>query len=143
MDEREFTMTEDASATSGATSPGEVTEAADAPVGTEDATAPSDAPVSVDAVREALKQVYDPELGLNIVDLGLVYDIQVSDAGDVDIQYSLTTMGCPIGPLIEDQMRAFLAPVDGVGEVRPEFVIRPAWTPEMMSDEAKAALGVF
>lgn len=98
---------------------------------------------TADDVREALKQVYDPELGLNIVDLGLVYDVQVDERGDVDIQYSLTTMGCPIGPMIEDQMRAFLAPLPGLGEVRPEFVIRPAWTPEMMSDEAKAALGIF
>jgi len=61
----------------------------------------------------------------------------------VDIRYSLTTMGCPIGPLIEDQIRAFLAPIEGLGEVRPELVFRPAWSPEMMSDEAKAALGIF
>jgi metal-sulfur cluster biosynthetic enzyme len=94
-------------------------------------------------IRQALTQVYDPELGINIVDLGLVYEIDVHDNGDVDIRYSLTTMGCPIGPLIEDQMRAFLAPIDGIGEVRPELVFRPAWSPEMMSDEAKAALGVF
>ncbi len=99
--------------------------------------------VTPDRVREALKQVYDPELGINIVDLGLVYDVEVSEAGDVDISYSLTTMGCPIGPMIEDQMRAFLAPIDGIGDVRPELVFRPAWSPEMMSDEAKAALGVF
>ena len=132
MDERDFTMTEDASqdvaetdAASGASTPDEAGE------------------VSADAVRDALKQVYDPELGLNIVDLGLVYEVQVDERGDVDIQYTLTTMGCPIGPLIEDQMRAFLAPLPGIGEVRPEFVIRPAWTPEMMSDEAKAALGIF
>ncbi len=96
-----------------------------------------------DAVFEALKNVYDPELGLNIVDLGLVYDVQVHDDGGVDIQYSLTTMGCPIGPMIEDQMRSFLRGIDGVDEVRPEFVLRPPWTPEMMSDEAKAALGIF
>ncbi len=51
--------------------------------------------------------------------------------------------GCPIGPLIEDQMRAFLAPVPGIGDVRPEMVLRPAWSPEMMSEEAKAALGMF
>jgi metal-sulfur cluster biosynthetic enzyme len=94
-------------------------------------------------VREALKQVIDPELGLNIVDLGLVYQIDVADSGDVEISYTLTTMGCPIGPMIEDQMRAFLAPLDGIGEVRPDLVFRPAWSPEMMSDEAKAALGIF
>jgi metal-sulfur cluster biosynthetic enzyme len=94
-------------------------------------------------VLEALKSVVDPELGINIVDLGLVYEVAVGENGDVDIQYTLTTMGCPIGPLIEDQMRAFLAPLDGIGEVRPEMVLRPAWSPEMMSEEAKAALGMF
>jgi metal-sulfur cluster biosynthetic enzyme len=98
---------------------------------------------SEDEVLEALKSVIDPELGINIVDLGLVYEVDVAESGDVDIQYTLTTMGCPIGPLIEDQMRAFLAPVPGIGEVRPEMVLRPAWSPEMMSEEAKAALGMF
>ena len=106
------------------------------------ASAGSDAP-SEDEVLEALKSVIDPELGINIVDLGLVYQVDIAEGGDVDIQYTLTTMGCPIGPLIEDQMRAFLSPVSGIGEVRPEMVLRPAWTPEMMSDEAKAALGMF
>ena len=96
-----------------------------------------------DAVFEALKNVFDPELGLNIVDLGLVYDVQVHGDGGVDIQYSLTTMGCPIGPMIEDQKPSFLRGIPGVDEVRPEFVLRPPWTPEMMSDEAKAALGIF
>ena len=94
-------------------------------------------------VLDALKQVYDPELGINIVDLGLVYEVEVQDNGDVDISYSLTTMGCPIGPLIEDQIRAFLAPIEGLGEVRPDLVFRPPWSPELMSDEAKAALGIF
>ena len=98
---------------------------------------------SVEQVREALKSVFDPELNINVVDLGLVYDVQVDPAGGVDIQYSLTTMGCPIGPLIEDQMRAFVIALPGVEEVRPEMVLRPAWSPEMMSEEAKAALGVF
>jgi metal-sulfur cluster biosynthetic enzyme len=95
------------------------------------------------SVTEALKNVFDPELGINIVDLGLVYEVKVDEQGGVDIEYTLTTMGCPIGPLIEDQMRGFLAAVPGVGEVRPEMVLRPAWTPEMMSEEAKAALGIF
>jgi metal-sulfur cluster biosynthetic enzyme len=94
-------------------------------------------------VLESLKQVYDPELGINIVDLGLVYEVDVQENGDVDVTYSLTTMGCPIGPLIEDQIRAFLAPLPGIGEVRPELVFRPPWSPELMSDEAKAALGIF
>jgi len=109
-----------------------------APVEPSNGEAPSE-----DEVLEALKSVIDPELGINIVDLGLVYEVDVAESGDVDIRYSLTTMGCPIGPLIEDQMRAFLAPLNGIGEVRPEMVLRPAWTPEMMSDEAKAALGMF
>ncbi len=100
-------------------------------------------PLSEERISEALKQVYDPELGINIVDLGLVYEIDLHDDGDVDIRYSLTTMGCPIGPMIEDQMRAFLAPLEGIGQVRPDLVFRPPWSPEMMSDEAKAALGIF
>lgn len=112
----------------------EVVGAADAPVG---------AGSLHDQVIEALKKVYDPELGINVVDLGLVYNVELSESGDVDVTYSLTTMGCPIGPMIEDQMRMFVQAVDGVGEVRPEMVLRPAWSPEMMSDEAKAALGVF
>jgi metal-sulfur cluster biosynthetic enzyme len=98
---------------------------------------------TLEDIEEALKDVVDPELGVNIVDLGLVYDIDLQENGDVDIRYSLTTMGCPIGPMIEDQMRAFLAPLEGLGDVRPELVFRPAWSPEMMSEEAKAALGVF
>jgi metal-sulfur cluster biosynthetic enzyme len=108
-------------------------------------TAAPAAPGAADreAVLEALRNVFDPELGINIVDLGLVYDVQIDAEGGVDITYSLTTMGCPIGPMIEDQMRQFLAGVPGVDEVRPEMVLRPPWSPEMMSDEAKAALGIF
>jgi metal-sulfur cluster biosynthetic enzyme len=112
------------------------------PETTEGASAP-DGPVSEERVREALKHVVDPELGINIVDLGLVYDIDVSEGGSVHIEYTLTTMGCPIGPLIEHQMQSFLAGVPGVNEVDAEMVLRPAWSPEMMSEEAKAALGYF
>jgi len=98
---------------------------------------------TADDVLEALRNVYDPELGINIVDLGLVYDVRVQEDGDIDVEYTLTTMGCPIGPLIEDQIRALVASVPGAGEVRTEMVLRPPWSPEMMSDEAKAALGFF
>ena len=94
-------------------------------------------------VLDALKHVIDPELGINIVDLGLVYDVEVTEQGVVHIDYTLTTMGCPIGPLIEHQMESFLAGVPGVSSVEPEMVLRPAWSPEMMSEEAKAALGYF
>ena len=101
------------------------------------------ADLAQERVRDALKHVVDPELGINIVDLGLVYDIDVSEHGVVHIEYTLTTMGCPIGPLIEQQMQSFLAGVPGINEVDAEMVLRPAWSPEMMSEEAKAALGYF
>jgi metal-sulfur cluster biosynthetic enzyme len=93
-------------------------------------------------VLEALKNVFDPELGINIVDLGLVYEVNAED-GKVHIEYTLTTMGCPIGPLIEQQMNQLVAALPGVEEFSAEMVLRPPWSPEMMSDEAKAALGVF
>jgi metal-sulfur cluster biosynthetic enzyme len=96
----------------------------------------------VEQVIEALKNVHDPELGINIVDLGLVYDVAF-EGDTVHVTYSLTTMGCPIGPLIEAEMREFLSGVEGIDEVNAELVLRPPWTPEMMSEEAKAALGFF
>ncbi len=101
-----------------------------------------DAELTDERVLEALKEVIDPELGINIVDLGLVYDVDIQE-DRVHIVYTLTTMGCPIGPLIEEQMARLLADVPGVERVEAEMVIRPPWTPEMMSDEAKAALGFF
>lgn len=114
-------------------------EAPPAPVPVDpDAPAPEEA-----VVREALKAVIDPELGMNIVDLGLVYEVDVDEEGEVHVVYSLTTMGCPIGPLIEAQMQEAAAKVAGVRGLTPEIVFRPPWTPEMMSDEAKAALGFF
>jgi len=93
-------------------------------------------------VREALRNVHDPELGINIVDLGLVYGVDVSDT-TVHVTYTLTTMGCPIGPLIEAEIRQFVEGIDGVDTVEAEMVLRPPWSPEMMSEEAKAALGFF
>jgi metal-sulfur cluster biosynthetic enzyme len=99
--------------------------------------------LTVDRVLEALKQVIDPELGINIVDLGLVYDVGIAPDGAVHIEYTLTTMGCPIGPLIEQQMQSLLAGIPGVTSLEAEMVIRPPWSPEMMSEEAKAALGYF
>jgi metal-sulfur cluster biosynthetic enzyme len=99
--------------------------------------------VTEQAIMDALKHVVDPELGINIVDLGLVYEVDVSEDGAIHIEYTLTTMGCPIGPLIEHQMQSFLEKVPGVATIEAEMVLRPPWTPEMMSEEAKAALGYF
>jgi metal-sulfur cluster biosynthetic enzyme len=95
-----------------------------------------------DQVLDALRHVNDPELGINIVDLGLVYGVELTD-DTVHITYTLTTMGCPIGPLIEAEMRQFLSGVEGIENVEAEMVLRPPWTPEMMSEEAKEALGFF
>ncbi|MGH2738934.1 MAG: metal-sulfur cluster assembly factor [Actinomycetota bacterium] len=91
-------------------------------------------------VLDALRNVDDPELGINIVDLGLVYDVTI-EGDTVHITYTLTTMGCPIGPMIEAQMKQFLSEVEGVNNVDAEMVLSPPWTPEKMSEEAKAALG--
>jgi metal-sulfur cluster biosynthetic enzyme len=99
--------------------------------------------LSEDKVLEALKHVVDPELGINIVDLGLVYDVNINQEGFVHVEYTLTTMGCPIGPLIEQQITQLLEPIEGVDNVDAEMVLSPPWTPDKMSEEAKAALGMF
>jgi metal-sulfur cluster biosynthetic enzyme len=100
----------------------------------------SEATATADDILEALKVVVDPEIGINIVDLGLVYDVKVED-GTATVTYTLTSMGCPLGPMIEGQMQAILETLPGLDDVKPQIVFRPAWSPEMMSDEAKAALG--
>ena len=93
-------------------------------------------------VLDALRKVDDPELGINIVDLGLVYDVGIE--GDaVHVTYTLTTMGCPIGPLIEQQIKEMIAPIEGIDRVEAQMVLSPPWTPDKMSEEAKAALGMF
>lgn len=93
-------------------------------------------------VLDALRKVDDPELGINIVDLGLVYDVGIE--GDaVHVTYTLTTMGCPIGPLIEQQIKEMIEPIQGIDRVEAEMVLSPPWTPDKMSEEAKAALGMF
>jgi metal-sulfur cluster biosynthetic enzyme len=95
---------------------------------------------SVDEVEEALANVIDPELGLDFVELGLVYGIEV-DGSKVDIEFTLTTPGCPIGPQVNDQMIEFVSELDGVEEVHPHLTFTPPWTPDRMSEDAKFALG--
>jgi metal-sulfur cluster biosynthetic enzyme len=98
--------------------------------------------VTVDDVEEALENVIDPELGLDFVSLGLVYDVEVQDeGGEVFVTFTLTTPACPIGPQVSEQMREFVGELDGVQKVHPKMVFEPPWSPEMMSEDAKFALG--
>jgi metal-sulfur cluster biosynthetic enzyme len=98
------------------------------------------APPTAEDVLEAIRVVVDPEIGISIVDLGLVYDVQVED-GVAKVTYTLTSMGCPVGPLIESQMQQVTSLLPNLEGSEFTMVFRPPWGPEMMSDEAKAALG--
>ena len=92
-------------------------------------------------VVEALREVEDPELGMDIVDLGLLYDVEVAGS-KVKVIYSLTSMGCPAGPLIEQDIQAAARSIEDVEEVETELTFDPPWTPEKMSDDAKFILGI-
>lgn len=97
--------------------------------------------IDTQPVWEALKEVIDPELGVNIVDLGLVYDVEV-EQGHVDIVMTLTTPACPLGSYFERVIPAAVrSRVKEIGSVAVRIVWEPRWTPEMMRDEAKQALG--
>ena len=91
-------------------------------------------------VVEALRQVEDPELGMDIVELGLMYDVEV-EGPKVHITYTLTSMGCPVGPMIEEQIQEFASQVPGVESVEAELTWNPPWSPEKMSEDAKFILG--
>ena len=95
---------------------------------------------SVDDVEAALTNVIDPELGLDFVELGLVYDIEV-DGGEVNITFTLTSPGCPIGPQVADQMKEYVGELEGVERVNPNMTFSPPWSPDLMSEDAKFALG--
>jgi metal-sulfur cluster biosynthetic enzyme len=96
--------------------------------------------VAEENVYEALEEVIFPELGLDFVSLGLVYDVEV-EGGEVYITFTLTTPACPIGPQVTEQMREFVGEVDGVEKVHPKMIFDPPWSPEMMTEDAKFALG--
>jgi len=95
-----------------------------------------------DEVVEALRQVEDPELGMDIVELGLLYDVEVEDP-KVKVIHSLTSMGCPVGPMIQEEMHAVVAALSpDVEDVEIELTWDPPWTPDRMSEDAKFILGV-
>ena len=96
--------------------------------------------VTVEDVTEALRDVIDPELGLDFVELGLIYDIQIEE-GTVGVTYTLTSPGCPIGPQVSEQIEEFVGDLEGVQDVQPTMTFSPPWTPERMSEDAKFALG--
>lgn len=100
----------------------------------------ADPAVSTDQVKLALRRVKDPELNLNILDLGLVYDIAV-DGKDVSIDMSLTSPGCPSGPEIMGDAERQLKMIDGVGNVAVNLVWSPPWTPERIEPRVRASLG--
>jgi metal-sulfur cluster biosynthetic enzyme len=96
--------------------------------------------VSVDEVTDALREVIDPELGLDFVELGLIYGVEVQD-GTVHVTYTLTSPGCPIGPQVSEQIEEFVGELGGVEDVQATMTFSPPWTPERMSEDAKFALG--
>jgi metal-sulfur cluster biosynthetic enzyme len=97
--------------------------------------------VTVDEITDALRDVIDPELGLDFVELGLIYDVEIDDSGTVLVTYTLTSPGCPIGPQVSEQIEEFVGELEGVSDVRPTMTFSPPWTPERMSEDAKFALG--
>lgn len=96
---------------------------------------------SAELARKALRAVKDPELGLNIIDIGLVYDVEVSAAGEVKVTMTLTSPGCPAGTEIMDDVRQTLTDLDGVTAVEVELVWDPYWTTERMDPRVRAFLG--
>jgi len=98
-------------------------------------------PITADAVRKALRQVKDPELGLNIIDIGLIYDVAVSDDGEVHIKMTLTSPGCPSGAEMMQDAKLVTEELEGVKSATVELVWEPYWTPDKMDPRVKAFMG--
>ena len=104
-------------------------------------------PIAEDKVREALRQVIDPELFVNIVDLGLIYEIKINDTeqgkSDVEVEMTMTSPACPAGPQLLGQSKDFIGRLEDVGEVDVRLVMDPPWTPDRMTEDARDQLGIF
>ncbi len=109
-------------------------------IGADPAVDTISAMASLQAIEEALTNVIDPELGLDFVELGLIYGVEI-DGGTVNVTFTPTTPACPIGPQVSEQMIEFVGDLEGVSKVHPKMVFTPPWTPERMSEDAKFALG--
>lgn len=94
-------------------------------------------------VLEALKVVKDPEIPVNVVDLGLIYDVEVLDSGLIEITMTLTSVGCPVQDLIRSDAELAVGRLDGVNEVNVEFVWTPPWGPDKMTEDGKRQMRMF
>lgn len=108
---------------------------------TQEAVSPADA-LKAEVVA-AISECYDPEIPVNIYELGLIYDVEVSDGGRVGLVMTLTSPHCPVAEILPEQVRTRVEQVDGVDEVKLELTWDPPWNPEMMSEAAKLELGFF
>ena len=102
---------------------------------------PETGTVTLDEVYEALREVYDPEIPINVVDLGLIYEVKV-DEGNVDVKMTLTFAGCGMGPYIAQQAEWRLAELEGVDDINVEMVFDPPWSPDQITEEGKKQLGL-
>lgn len=97
--------------------------------------------VSEEKIREQLKQVIDPELDINIVDLGLIYEVGIDEENNVEILMTLTTPGCPLHSVFDEMVKKEVSKLDEVNSIDVELTFEPRWSPEKMSDEARDELG--
>ncbi len=97
--------------------------------------------LTAETVYEALKDVYDPEIPVNVVDLGLIYNVAVEE-GDVHVEMTLTAQGCGMGPYIAQQAEWRIAEMDEVEDVEVDVVFDPPWNPEMITEDGKRLLGI-
>lgn len=105
-------------------------------------------PVAEDTIREELKKVIDPELFVNIVDLGLIYEVTLLDPNeegkqDIKINMTMTSPMCPAGPQLVGNSKQVVGAIEGVGNVEVKIVLDPPWTPDRMTEEARDQLGIF
>lgn len=101
------------------------------------------ATLTKDDVFIAMKDVYDPEIGVNIVDLGLVFDADIDETNNIEVTMTLTSMGCPLGPVIIGDIQRAVGGLDGAGDVGVRIVWSPPWSPDMMTEDAKDELGIW
>ena len=102
--------------------------------------------IAEDTIRESLKQVIDPELFVNIVDLGLIYGISIAEGENgsaVEVEMTMTSPACPAGPQLLAQSREAVEKLDGVSDVNVKLVMEPPWTPDRMTEDARDQLGIF